>query len=330
MPPPNPSRAILRQRGVARRTTPIPWAQAGPVNSYVLRGPPHVVIDTGYAFAWPELSAQLAAEDIQLGDIAAILLTHGHPDHASGASELVPRSGAAVHLHPQDHPKLAPDYLEVKAQQYQRLRPWFRREGVPDREFDAYVARFEAPRHRFEFDLRPESLADGQRLELPTGPLTVLATPGHTPGHVLFHDEERRLAFSGDHLLAETSPNPLLDFDEDDRRYRSFPDYLSSLARVRGLDVDLWCPGHGRAISAAPPVIDSLHEFYGVRQAALVECAGEQGATSFELSRALFPDASGLDRFLSLSETVGHVDALVERRVLTPQMRDGRRVLLPR
>jgi glyoxylase-like metal-dependent hydrolase (beta-lactamase superfamily II) len=324
---PHPSRAILRQRGVARLTTPIPWAQAGPVNTYVLLGPPHVVIDTGYAFAWPELSAQLAAADIELGDIATILLTHGHPDHASGAAELVPRSGAKVHLHPQDHPKLAPDYLEVKAEQYLRLRPWFRREGVPDDEFAAYVARFEAPRHRFEVDLRPEPLEDGQRLELPTGPLTVLATPGHTPGHVLFHDEERRLAFSGDHLLAGTSPNPLLDFDEDDRRYRSFPDYLSSLARVRGLDVDLWCPGHGRTIASAPPVIDSLHGFYAVRQAALVEHTGARGATSFELSRALFPDASGLDRFLSLSEIVGHVDALLARGLLAARMRDGRRLL---
>ncbi len=327
---PDPARAILRTRGVARLTTPIPWAQAGPVNTYVLLGPPHVVIDTGYAFAWTELRAQLSDEGIDPADIEAILLTHGHPDHASGAAELLPRSGAALYLHPDDHPKLAPDYLEAKAEQYLRLRGWFRREGVPDDEFAAYVARFQAPRHRFEDDPRPLPLADGQRLELPTGPLTVVTTPGHTPGHVLFLDEGRRLAFSGDHLLAETSPNPLLDFDEDDRRYRSFPDYLASLERVIHLDVDLFCPGHGRAIDDAPAVIGSLHEFYRQRQAALVELAGRTGATSFAVSRGLFPAAEGLDRFLSLSETVGHVDALLDRGDLLAERRGGERLLRAR
>lgn len=308
-------------------STPIPWAQAGPVHTYVLRGPPHVVIDTGYAFAWPELSAQLADEEIAVEDVGAVLITHGHPDHASGAEEIVARSGAKVLMHPQDHGKLAPDYLEVKAEQYLRLRPWFSREGVPADEFDAYIERFRAPRHRFTRDLTPVAVSDGELLELPTGTLRAIATPGHTPGHLLYLDRERRLAFSGDHLLGDISPNPLLDFDDADRRYSSFPDYLDSLARIEDLDVDLWCPGHGPLFDDAGPVIRGLRAFYARRRAALVRAAGQGGSTCFQLSRALFPTAEGLDRFLAFSEVVGQVDDLLQRGELVAGSGDGRRIL---
>ncbi len=320
-------RATLRDRGVVPLSTPVPWAQAGPVHTYVLRGPPHVVIDTGYAFAWPELVGQLDREGIAVSEVGAVLLTHGHPDHASAAGEILACSGAALHLHPADHPKLAPDYLEAKATQYLRLRPWFMREGVPGDEFDAYIERFRAPRHRFDRDLAPRSLTDGQLLDLPTGPLRVVWTPGHTPGHVLFLDEARRLAFSGDQLLADTSPNPVLDFDEDDRRYRSFPDYLRSLDRIEALDVDLWCPGHGPLFADARGVIASLQGFYADRQASLVAAVTRGEATRLRLSRALLPAPEGVDRFRASSEVVGHVDAVVERGALRARTRGGHRTL---
>jgi len=286
-----------------------------------------VVIDTGYASAWPDLEAQLQDEGIRVEDVAEILLTHGHPDHASGAEEIVARSGARVWLHRDDHPKLAPDYLELKAEQYLRLRPWFTREGVPADEFDAYVERFRAPRHRFTRDLEPRPLVDGQILDLAAGPLEVIATPGHTPGHVLLWDTARRIAFSGDHLLGDISPNPLLDFDEDDRRYPSFLDYLASLARIEDLDVDCWCPGHGPLFADAASVLRGLRQFYARRQEALARHAGGGGATCFQLSRALFPGAEGLDRFLAFSEVVGQVDDLVQRGALVEETDGGGRIL---
>jgi len=59
-----------------------------------------VVIDPGPAD--PEhIAALQAAATTSAGDVAAILVTHGHPDHAPGAAKLHRASGAPVYAHPE-------------------------------------------------------------------------------------------------------------------------------------------------------------------------------------------------------------------------------------
>ena len=68
------------------------------------------------------------------------------------------------------------------------------------------------------------------------GPFTALATPGHAPDHVclLFG----RVLFSGDTVLGEGS----VFVGGDDG---SMAHYLDSLRRLRELELDAICPGHG-------------------------------------------------------------------------------------
>jgi glyoxylase-like metal-dependent hydrolase (beta-lactamase superfamily II) len=74
--------------------------------------------------------------------------------------------------------------------------------------------------------------ADGQE----TGPLRAIATPGHAPDHVCLL--WGRVLFSGDTLLGEGS----VFVGGDDG---SMADYLDSLRRLRELELDAICPGHG-------------------------------------------------------------------------------------
>lgn len=315
----------LRQRGVLRFTLPVPWAQAESVNTYVLVGPPHVIVDPGYVDNWQRLCDETSTAGVDLDDAGLVLLTHGHLDHASAVEPLLRRVEAPVHLHPADAQKLAPRYLERKAEQYLRLRPWFVREGVPAAVFDDFVGRFRANRHRFASEVRVAPLRSGQRLCVGRRNVEVVGTPGHTPGHVVFRDADAGVVFSGDHLLARVSPNPILDFDERDRRVPSMPWYLVSLDRVNRLAADCWCPGHGPSFAAAGPVIDSLLGFLRRRQRTLLDLA--RGITSSEIAIQLFPDARGLDGFLAFSEVVGHVDVLLDRGELRATLEGGRRLL---
>ena len=308
-----------------RFTLPVPWAQAESVNTYVLLGPPHVIIDPGFVDNWPDLVAELEAANVDLGDVERVLLTHGHLDHASAVEPLLRRIEVPVHIHPADANKLDPRYLDHKADQYLRLRAWFMREGVPQAAFDAFVGRFRTNRHRFVDQVRPRPLASGQTIRSGGRTLEVTGTPGHTPGHVVFRDPDQRVVFSGDHLLARVSPNPVLDFDDRDRRVPSMPQYLASVDRVRHLDANCWCPGHGPSFGAADPVVDSLLRFLRRRQRVLLKAA--HGTTSCEIAAQLFPDALGLDGFLAFSEVVGHIDVLLDRGELRATVAGGRRVL---
>ncbi|MFD4990252.1 MBL fold metallo-hydrolase [Streptomyces sp. NPDC058372] len=95
--------------------------------------------------------------------LVAIVSTHAHDDHIDAAPALADRYGAPILLHPDD------------------LGLW-----------DAtHPAR------------RPDSdLADGQRITVAGTTLTVLHTPGHSPGAVSLHAPELRTVFSGDTLFA--------------------------------------------------------------------------------------------------------------------------------
>ena len=61
-------------------------------NTWILGERPSIVVDPG-----PSIASHLREVAASAGDLAAILLTHDHPDHAPGATELAEMTGATVH-----------------------------------------------------------------------------------------------------------------------------------------------------------------------------------------------------------------------------------------
>lgn len=95
--------------------------------------------------------------------VRAILLTHAHSDHVDAVFDLKERTGAPIHLHPDDR---------VLWDLVHEGRSW------------------------------DEDLADGQRIEVGGTTLHVLHTPGHAPGACCFHAPELGVLFSGDTLFS--------------------------------------------------------------------------------------------------------------------------------
>jgi len=107
--------------------------------------------------------------------IEKIWLTHGHLDHASGTMELKRRTGAIIEgAHEEEIFWLS----QIAEQSKMFGEAGVGENVVPDRWLD-----------------------DGDTVEIGGVVFDVYFTPGHTPGHVVFHQKEAKLAFVGDVLF---------------------------------------------------------------------------------------------------------------------------------
>jgi glyoxylase-like metal-dependent hydrolase (beta-lactamase superfamily II) len=162
---------------------------------------------------------------------------------------------------------------------------------------------------------------DGDTVDLAGHAWDVLYTPGHAITHVCFHQPDLRALLSGDHLLGEITSNPLIEAPLPGQRTRprTLPDYIQSLERVAALRV-LWVyPGHGAPFQGHRKLIKERLAFHDRRAAKLLGFLADGPASVYDLSRRLFPNLAGVELFLGLSETLGHLDVLEDRGQVTVQ-----------
>jgi hydroxyacylglutathione hydrolase len=146
-------------------------------------------------------------------EIRLIVITHAHADHFDALAELKKRTGAEVAVHELETPLLADPARNLTAML-----------GYPNHPLAAERLLHEAD------VIRPA----GSEIAL-----TVLHTPGHTPGSICLLGKE--VLFSGDCLFAGGIGR--LDFPGADERAM-----MASLARLMKLDPGLTVyPGHGPA-----------------------------------------------------------------------------------
>ena len=83
--------------------TPYP---VGPVNAYLLPGPPITLVDCGpkSSEAQAALEAGLRTAGVGFADIRRLIITHGHIDHFGLAATVAAAGGAEVCAHPLDTP----------------------------------------------------------------------------------------------------------------------------------------------------------------------------------------------------------------------------------
>lgn len=110
------------------------------------------------------------------------------------------------------------------------------------------------------------------------GPFTTISTPGHSSDHVALI--WGRICFTGDTILGEGS----VFVGAGDG---SMAQYLESLRRLRQLDIEAICPGHGPFVWDPHARIDAYLEHRLDRELRILDALGE-GATTLDqvLARA--------------------------------------------
>ncbi|UCF90600.1 MAG: MBL fold metallo-hydrolase [Desulfobacterales bacterium] len=289
----------------------------GPINIYLFCGAPLSLIDTGIksAVTFQHLQKALADTGFQVEDLERIYLTHGHVDHFGMAGRLAAISGAQIFIHDNDKQKVQLTFEDLFDREFYLFEAYFQESGVADRQWRGY---YHALKELITTLAEPvesgvETLTDGELVECGERKLKVYHLPGHTPGSVCFYDPGQGLLFAGDHLLAEISPNPLLELSARARNgYQSLKSYLKSLRRTQQLDISLVLPGHGKNIDYPQELIRQFLRHHAERKKKILDLLCGQEKTKWEISCALFGELEGRQIFLGLSEVEGHLELLEE------------------
>jgi glyoxylase-like metal-dependent hydrolase (beta-lactamase superfamily II) len=292
---------------------PTPYA-VGPVNAYLLQAEPLTLVDCGINTPHSQnaMLLGLAGAEVFPEAIEQILITHAHPDHYGLVGFIQERSGATVYF---------PEREIARVRDRQMLFEVGRlllEAGMPlDYLFKMDQQRKNDPRPGIDHD-KVVPINEGFTFDFstPEGSFTLetLHMPGHTGGHVVFHEPETHTLFAGDQLLPDVSPNPLLEpsLDEPGERRRSLKEYLASLDRMAGMDLELAYPGHGDPITDPPELIASTIEHHLKRKAQVAALLGPDGKTPYDLAKEVYPNVRGYDIFLAVSEVIAHLDLVVD------------------
>jgi glyoxylase-like metal-dependent hydrolase (beta-lactamase superfamily II) len=140
------------------------------------------------------------------------------------------------------------------------------------------------------------------------GPFRALATPGHSADSVCLIWEER-VCFTGDTVLGAGSV--FIAPGEG-----SLSDYLESLRRLRALELEVLCPGHGPYVWDPAAKLDEYVAHRLDRERRLVEALDAGLRTRDELLDAAWSDAPAELRYFAGLSLESHLEKLaVEGRL---------------
>ncbi len=253
---------------------PSPFTYKGTV-SYIIGRGRVAIVDPG-----PDDAAHVAAllDAVRGETVTHIFVTHTHRDHSPAVPRVKAATGATVLA---EGPHRAARALNV-----------------------GEAPRLEASN---DTDFRPDrALADGEVVTGAGWTIEAVATPGHTANHMAFAFREANLLFSGDHVMAWSTP---VVAPPDG----SMSDYVASLDKLARRSEPIYLPGHGGAVRNAPRFVRHYIEHRKAREASILRRLGKGAADIPTLVRAIY---IGLDPRLTKAaglSVLAHLEHLAAR-----------------
>ena len=311
--------------GITRIPLPLPNDGLRAVNVYAVETSEGLtLVDGGWAIQEARDVLDRGLRDIghTFADIRRFLVTHVHRDHYTLAAVLGHEYGAEVLLGLGEKPAL--DLLnDVEAQDADPFVPLLLAAGAAD------LARTRNPERLDPSDWRhPHVWIEGDRtFEVGGRRLDAVHTPGHTPGHYVFAEQDEGLLFAGDHVLPTITPSIGFTLPPEPDPLGSF---MASLTRVRSLPDLRLLPAHGPLAPSSHARVDELLAFHERRLTATLAALGARESSAQDAARELpwtrhdraYSELDSFNQMMATLETQAHLDLLVARGQVSLDLSD--------
>ncbi|MFZ0577514.1 MAG: MBL fold metallo-hydrolase [Psychrobacillus psychrotolerans] len=298
---------------------PTPFA-VGDVNAYLVKGDVLTLIDAGPKTeeALIALTHGIKEAGYELADIEQVVLTHHHPDHA-GWTDAFEKATILGHEYNQVWMTRDEEFLQYHDHFYLQC---LKEEGVPE-EYFKWVEKMRRPLNLLGSRSIDTYLYEGDIL--PGHPdIEVLETLGHAQSHLSFWSERTKVLIGGDLILEKISSNPLIEppLNANDERPKSMLQYNASLKKIQQLPIEKVYSGHGNEVYNIQELVAYRLEKQKERALKVLDMMSAGEKTIFELTKQLFPKVYEKELGLTLSETIGQIDYLIEEKLITVNRND--------
>lgn len=160
-----------------------------------------ILVDAGYPGQLPQIREAMERAGVSFVRLDTVIITHHDLDHTGSLSVILKElpQKARVLAHEEEKPYIQAERRPTKMSQAEALL-----KSLPEGQGQEIKTFYEYLKANYE-NLKAKvdrTVADGEDLPY-CGGITVVHTPGHTPGHICLYHRQSRTLIAGDALFVE-------------------------------------------------------------------------------------------------------------------------------
>jgi glyoxylase-like metal-dependent hydrolase (beta-lactamase superfamily II) len=302
-----------------RIETPLPRNPLKYVNSYVIKSSKPLIIDTSFNLDVCYLEFIRALREIGVDFRRAdYFITHLHADHLGLAGRLTKE----VFMSSIDS-EIASKIID-DISMWKKVIEYFVMNGLPQEDAEKIISLHPAIRYLSKVDFH--NVDDRETLEYGDYSLQAVLTPGHTPGHMCLYDEDKKIIFSGDHILFDITPN--ITYWEG---REALEEYLKSLDKIYQLDIEVTLPGHRSFKGDIRRRIFEIKEHHTKRLREVINSLKNGMKTAWQIAASItwelkydkWDDIPVIQKWFIIGETIAHLQYLEKKKIIAREIIDG-------
>lgn len=292
-----------------------------------------VLVDCGWNTdsAYEALEHDMREHKSHPSEISRLIITHVHPDHYGMAGRLKRISGCDVTIHEKDAEVINARYFSPRGLT-DEMSKFMASNGVPALE-SPQMAHGSMDMIDKVSPVPPDTqVRGGETFRVGDFDFQVIWTPGHSPGHICLYEPNRKILLTGDHVLPTITPNVSIHAQTHGS---PLGDYMRSLKKLNGLDVEYVLPAHEFEIHDLRKRLIEIEEHHKLRLEEMVRCVDSGGSTAWEVAgrvkwaTGMLADFEPFMQRAAVGETIAHLEYLFELGQLGKVMRGKTLYWLP-